>query len=114
LYIDPTALRQYTNIELEEIITTVLRETNNLVRDAVLNLMERYLVESSPLYEGRWSLALRRQWRDRGPAERPGSLGDGRCFSGGTKTTASPWWRHGGCGLSSGSVIVTSRSPSSV
>jgi hypothetical protein len=29
----------------------VLRDTDNQVRDAVLNLIARYLVPSSPLYE---------------------------------------------------------------
>lgn len=51
LDIDATALKQYTNTELEEIITKVLRDSNNQLRDAVQALFERYFVPHSPLYQ---------------------------------------------------------------
>ncbi|MCV7034899.1 MULTISPECIES: hypothetical protein [Mycobacterium] len=51
LDIDPTALKQYTHTELEELITQVLRDSNNQLRDAAQALFGRYLDPASPLYQ---------------------------------------------------------------
>jgi hypothetical protein len=42
LYIDPTAMRRYTNVELEELIGDVLRGTEKQMNEAVRELIEQY------------------------------------------------------------------------
>lgn len=51
LDIDPIALTDYTNTELEELITAVVQDTREQVREEMLALFARYLVPSSPEYE---------------------------------------------------------------
>lgn len=47
LDIDPEALQDYTNTELEEIITAVLRRTRAQVYEQVLELFGKYLAPNS-------------------------------------------------------------------
>ena len=42
LYIDPTAMRKYTHIELEELVTDVLRGTEKHMEEAVRELIEQH------------------------------------------------------------------------
>ena len=51
LDIDPSALETYTNIELEEIITTVLQRTRAAIHTQMIDLFERYLAPNHPRFE---------------------------------------------------------------
>jgi hypothetical protein len=42
LWIDPTAMRRYTHIELEELVTDVLRGTEKQMEEAVRALIEQH------------------------------------------------------------------------
>ncbi|WP_431236136.1 type I secretion protein TolC (plasmid) [Mycolicibacterium psychrotolerans] len=48
LQIAPTALSDYTNVELEAIITDVLRQTRASVHTQMMELFEKYLAPGSP------------------------------------------------------------------
>ena len=55
LHIEPTAMRRYTNVELEELVTDVLRGTERQMSDAVRELVEEYglseLLQAPPSME---------------------------------------------------------------
>jgi hypothetical protein len=51
LDIAPEATSTYTNVELEEIITDVLRETRRHVTDQVHALFVKFLVPTDPRFE---------------------------------------------------------------
>jgi DNA-binding protein YbaB len=51
LDIDPEALRDYTNTELEEIITEVLRRTRAQVHQQVFELFGKYLAPNGPGFD---------------------------------------------------------------
>lgn len=51
LDIDPSALANHTNNELEEIITSVLQRTRTEVHAQVVDLFERYLAPNHPRFE---------------------------------------------------------------
>lgn len=49
--IDPSALSDYTNTELEQIITDVLRQTRQALHSQVLELLATYMAPNSPLFD---------------------------------------------------------------
>jgi DNA-binding protein YbaB len=51
LYIDPTALTRYTHIELEDLITEVLRDSSERLREVILETSEQHTGPESPLGE---------------------------------------------------------------
>jgi DNA-binding protein YbaB len=51
LYIDPTALTRYTHIELEDLITEVLRDSGERLREVILETSEQHTGPESPLGE---------------------------------------------------------------
>ena len=51
LDIDPSALTNYTNVELEQIITDVLQRTRESVHEQVMNLFAHYLAPSDPRFD---------------------------------------------------------------
>ena len=51
MQIDPAALSEYTNIELEDILTDVLRRTRASVHAQVMGLFEKYLAPTAPGFD---------------------------------------------------------------
>jgi hypothetical protein len=51
LEIDPSALADYTNTELEHILTEVLRRTRTQVHTRVMELFETYLAPNHPRFD---------------------------------------------------------------
>ena len=51
LDIAPEALNVYTNVELEELITSVLRETRNQLTAQMQGLFVKYLVPTDPQFD---------------------------------------------------------------
>jgi len=51
LWIEPTALRRYTNIELEELLTTALRDGTTRYSEAAMAIFDQYWSPNSPLYQ---------------------------------------------------------------
>lgn len=51
LDIAPEAMSTYTNVELEELITDVLRETRNQLTQHMHGLFVKYLVPSDPQFD---------------------------------------------------------------
>ena len=51
LDVDPSALQDYTNTELEEIITEVLQRTRAQVHAQVMELFETYLAPNHPRFD---------------------------------------------------------------
>ena len=51
LDIDEAALSDYTNIELEQIITDVLRKTREQVHQQVMELFGKYLAPNDPRFD---------------------------------------------------------------
>jgi hypothetical protein len=53
LDIEPSALANYTNTELEEIITDVLQRTRESVHEQVMNLFAQYLAPNDLRFDPR-------------------------------------------------------------
>ena len=51
LDIDPNALSDYTNTELEEIITTVLQQVRARLHRQVMDLFAKYLAPNDPRFD---------------------------------------------------------------
>jgi hypothetical protein len=51
LDIAPEVMRTYTNVELEELITAVLRETRNQLTEQMHGLFVKYLVPNDPRFD---------------------------------------------------------------
>lgn len=51
LYIEPSALTRYTHIELEDLITDVLRDSSERLREVILETSEQHTSPESPLGE---------------------------------------------------------------
>jgi hypothetical protein len=51
LFIEPTALADYTHTELEDLITEVLRDGNHRLREASLAVLDRYWGPESSWHE---------------------------------------------------------------
>jgi hypothetical protein len=49
--IEPSALSNYTNTELEEIITDVLQRTRESVHEQVMDLFAQYLAPNDPRFD---------------------------------------------------------------
>ncbi|KPN48854.1 hypothetical protein AN931_22975 [Mycobacterium intracellulare subsp. chimaera] len=59
LFIEPAALADYTHTELEDLITEVLRDGNERLREASLAIMDRYWGPESSWHELK---VLRDEW----------------------------------------------------
>lgn len=51
LYIEPTTLTRYTHIELEDLITDVLRASSERIREVFREVHEQHLGPESPMHE---------------------------------------------------------------
>ena len=49
--VDPSALSDYTNTELEQIITDVLRNTHQALHAQVMELLATYMAPNSPQFD---------------------------------------------------------------